>query len=131
MKARAISCKRSGDFILVNPDTEGRAQDSASGYVLGVNLGEVLRVKGEMLSVGWLWSGDSTWEGSRWIEWRDKTTKQRYCDEVHVSACLATSWGVFAKVDLEKVSTHKRRITRSCLQATVLPVVQSSSSSGK
>ena len=135
-----------GDVIMVSPDEEGRATDAKSGFVLGVNLGEVLDIIGDdVLKVGWLWSDDTTWEASRWIEWRAQKTKQRYIDtvwqllcssavltiwQVHVSKCLATTWGVFAKVKLEKCPKgHRKRIDKECLKKTVLPVVHHSSTS--
>ena len=71
-----------GDVIMFNPDEEGRAKDRESGYTLGVNIGEVLDVSGENLRVGWLWSGDDSWDGSRWVEWRDRLTRKRYIDTV-------------------------------------------------
>ena len=62
-----------GDVIMFSPDAVSSASDRKNGYKLGVNIGQVISIDGEDLTVWWMWSGDESWEGARWIDHQQPT----------------------------------------------------------
>ena len=65
-------------YLLVYPDDESREVDIANGYTLGLCMGRVLAIDSKIRKVNlWWFFGDAWTAKSKWVEWKDKTTKNK------------------------------------------------------
>ena len=94
-----------GDVVMFSPDEDSREADRANNYKLGICLGKVVDIDPSKRSVQLWWFHGNGWsKKSRWVEWRDPTTKAPYKDWVDVELLLVDSFGTLAKVQFEKKS---------------------------